>query len=93
MEELSVGKSHKMIISNRQNASFLGISDVISFDETEVVLETTQGQLMIKGKGLHVNHLTLEKGEVDLTGNIDSLIYSDRMTGKGSESILGRLFR
>ena len=66
---------------------------MISFDETEVVLETTQGQLMIKGKGLHVNHLTLEKGEVDLTGNIDSLIYSDRMTGKGSESILGRLFR
>ena len=93
MEELSVGKSHKMIISNRQNASFSGISDVISFDETEVVLETTQGQLMIKGKRLHVNHLTLEKGEVDLTGNIDSLIYSDRMTGKGSESILGRLFR
>ena len=93
MEELSVGKSHKMIISNRKNASFSGISDVISFDETEVVLETTQGQLMIKGKGLHVNHLTLEKGEVDLTGNIDYLIYSDRMTGKGSESILGRLFR
>lgn len=93
MEELLIGKPHKMIVNNRQNASFSGISDVVSFDETEVVLETTQGQLMIKGKGLHVNHLTLEKGEVDLNGKIDSLVYSDRMPGKNAESVLGRLFR
>ena len=93
MEDITVSKPHKVSVINRQNASFLGVTDVLSFDETEVVLETTQGQLMIKGKGLHVNRLTLEKGEVDLMGKIDSMTYSDRISSKNGESLLGRLFR
>ena len=32
--------------------------------------------LMIRGSDLHVNRLTLEKGEVDVEGKIDSLTYS-----------------
>ena len=49
---------------------------------------------MIKGSDLHVKRLTLEKGEVDLEGRIDSLTYSDHTTlaAKG-ESLLGRLFK
>ena len=43
---------------------------------------------------LHVNRLTLEKGEIDIEGRIDSLTYSDiKNTGKQAESILGRLFK
>ena len=33
--------------------------------------------LMIKGNELHVSRLTLEKGEVDIDGRIDSFTYSD----------------
>lgn len=53
------------------------------------------GMLMIRGMDLHVNRLTLEKGEVDLSGKIDSIQYSDVNKGKGSqgESLLGRLFK
>jgi sporulation protein YabP len=67
---------------------------VISFDITEVLLETDQGMLMIKGSDLHVNRLTLEKGEIDLEGKIDSLAYSDVTSyQKQGESLLGRLFK
>ena len=93
MEEKQVRGPHKLVINNRKTSLITGVLDVLPFDLNEVLLETEQGMLLIKGKDLHVNRLSLEKGEVDLTGNIDSLIYSDRMTGKGSESILGRLFR
>ena len=49
---------------------------------------------MIKGNDLHVNRLSLEKGEVDVTGKIDVLTYSDVGTyKKQGESLLGRLFR
>ena len=49
---------------------------------------------MIRGQELHMNRLTLEKGEVDIEGKVDSLVYSDNAgeNGKG-ESLLGRLFR
>ena len=44
--------------------------------------------------GLHVNRLTLDKGEVDVEGKIDSFTYSEQasMTAK-SESLLTRLFK
>ena len=54
-----------------------GVLDVLAFDLNEVLLETEQGMLMVKGKDLHVNRLSLEKGEVDLAGQIDSIAYSD----------------
>ena len=94
MEEKQYTKTHKLILSNRRTGTITGVSDVISFDITEVLLETEQGMLMIKGSDLHVNRLTLEKGEIDLEGKIDSLAYSDVTSyQKQGESLIGRLFK
>ena len=94
MEEKQYSKAHKLILSNRRTGTITGVSDVISFDITEVLLETEQGMLMIKGADLHVNRLTLEKGEVDIEGRIDSLAYSEVTSiQKQSESLIGRLFK
>ncbi len=94
MEEKQYTKAHKLMLSNRRTCTITGVSDVISFDITEVLLETEQGMLMIKGADLHVNRLTLEKGEIDLEGRLDSLAYSD-VNGyqKQGESLIGRLFK
>ena len=60
----------------------------------QVYLETEQGVLLIKGDELHVNRLSLEKGEVDVDGRIDSFAYSDvEEAGKKAASFLGRLFQ
>ena len=77
MEEVTKSTPHKMTITNRKNGSFTGIVDVISFDMNEVLLETQMGLLHIKGKDLHVNRLNLEKGEVDVEGEISSLVYGE----------------
>ena len=54
----------------------------------------TQGMLMIRGQELHMNRLTLEKGEVDIEGKIDSFVYSEQKGENGKDtSFLGRLFR
>lgn len=94
MEEKRETKNHRVLLVNRKSGSFSGVLDVLSFDVGEVLLETEQGMLTIKGEDLHVNRLTLEKGEIDLSGTIDSMVYSDTVHGgKTRESILGRLFR
>ena len=67
------GMAHKIVLNNRNQGNLTGILDVISFDENTIVLDTDMGLLTIKGKDLHVNRLSLEKGEVDLSGNIDSI--------------------
>ena len=71
-----------------------GVLDVLSFDLNEVLLETEQGMLMMKGNDLHVNRLSLEKGEVDLSGEIDSIAYSEiNAAGRQGENLFAKLFR
>lgn len=93
MEEKSAQKAHKMMISNRRSGVLNGVIDVLSFDVGEILLETEQGMLMIKGNDLHVSRLTLEKGEIDIEGRIDSLAYSDVGANRKTESFLGKLFK
>ena len=50
-----------------------GVEDVISFDTKEVLLETTMGILTIKGEDLKVNRLSIEKGELEIEGTVDSM--------------------
>lgn len=52
-----------------------GVEDVISFDTKEVLLETTMGILTIKGEDLKVNRLSIEKGELEIEGTVDSMIF------------------
>lgn len=71
-----------------------GVLDVLAFDLNEILLETEQGMLMVKGKDLHVNRLSLEKGEVDLAGHIDSIAYSDvQQSKKQNEGLFAKLFK
>ena len=95
VEERPQGRgAHKISLLTRRTASIGGVSDVISFDISAVLLETELGMLQIKGADLHVNRLSLEKGEIDLEGRIDSIQYSEVSDLKKSgESLLNRLFR
>ena len=96
MEDLNSGsrRQHKMTMTNRKNCTLTGVMDIVAFDENEVILETDMGILMIKGSGLHVKRLMLDKGEVDIDGNLDSFLYSEHKTlAAKSESLLGRLFK
>lgn len=94
MEERQIAKSHKLVINNRKTSTVTGVLDVLSFDLNEVVLETEQGMLLVKGTDLHVNRLSVEKGEVDLAGNIDSVIYSDtNQMARQNENLFAKLFK
>lgn len=95
MEDLnSAARMHKVAMTNRRNCSLNGVNDVLSFDIHEILLETEQGMLMIKGDDLHVSRLSLDKGEVDVEGKIDSFTYSDVSgSSQRQESLFAKLFR
>ena len=93
MEERTTQKNHKLVVNNRKTSLVTGVIDVLSFDLNEILLETQQGMMMVKGTDLHVNRLSLEKGEVDLSGNIDSVSYSEVHTGAmQGENLFSKLF-
>jgi len=96
MEELNTPvKTHKLILSGRKTCTMSGIKDVLAFDLHEILLETEQGMLVIKGEDLHVGRLNLEKGEVDVDGRVDGFTYSEAAptAQQKASSLFGRLFR
>ena len=93
MEEKKNAVSHKVILSNRQGGTVTGVKDVSSFDEKEILLLTEYGKIVLKGENLHVSRLDLDKGEVDLSGREDSLLYSQKNAGPREESAWKRMFR
>ena len=50
MEERQTQGVHKVTITGRHTGTITGVSDVLSFDEREILLDTEQGMLMVKGR-------------------------------------------
>lgn len=84
---------HNVIMEDRKTVSITGVNDVDSFDENVIIAFTDMGELTVKGTGLHISKLTIETGELSLTGEIQSLIYTnDNSTGKQG-GFFSRVFR
>ena len=84
------GKKHTLTLDNRERLVITGAEDVNGFNEEAVSVSTTDGLLLIKGSGLHIDRLNLETGDVSVDGSIDSMQY---LGSDGSKSKLSRLFR
>ncbi len=82
---------HNIFLENRALLNVTGVEDVDCFDEQAIRVLTNMGELIIKGKELHINKLSVETGELSVAGKIYSLEYSDDHPGKGG--IFSRLFR
>ena len=82
----------KIILEDRKKLVLTGVSDVVSFDDLTVVLDTTGGRLIINGEGLHIQKLCLESGDVEVVGRVDEMLYEDgQQTSK--KSFFGRLVK
>ena len=46
-------------------------------DENEIIAHTAQGNLIIRGTGLHIGKLTLDSGEVSVDGLVRELCYEE----------------
>lgn len=84
---------HTIIMENRSSVKMTGVLDVVSFDMETIISETEMGIIILKGNNLHVNRLNLQNGELDIDGEISSLIYEDNFAGNRKGSFFGSLFK
>ena len=70
-------KPHHVIMEDRSRLSVTGVEDVLSFDETEIIARTGQGNLLVRGLGLHIGKLTLDSGEMTVDGTVRELCYEE----------------
>ena len=52
-----------------------GVTDILSFDDTQLLVETALGKLCVEGEGLRVSELSVNDGRLTLKGRINGLYY------------------
>jgi sporulation protein YabP len=90
--KLKVEEHHRLVLVDREQMEVSGVQGVVNFDDQEIVVETNRGILKITGSDLHIKHLDLEAGKMEVDGLFAALEYSQSPGAKG-KGLLGRLFR
>ena len=72
---------HKLTLQERKILTMTGVTEVISFEESLVVLNTSLGVLTVQGQELKLKTLSLEGGQVAVDGQISALTYEQPREG------------
>ena len=81
MDELQM--PHKLTLSERSHLTLTGVTEVVSFDDTAVVLKTGLGTLVVQGSDLQLKTLSPEGGQVVVDGSVTSLVYEQLRSDRG----------
>ncbi len=82
---------HNIIMENRSKVSISGVENAESYNESEVILHTSKGILIIRGDAMTLSKLNLDSGEITVNGRICALEYVEPRKSGGT--ILGKLFK
>ena len=81
---------HKLQLNERRQLTMTGVTEVVSFDEGAVILQTSLGTLIGQGRELQLKTLSLEGGQVAGDGNISALTYEEpRQSGGWRRRLFG----
>lgn len=83
--------AQNLVLQNRASLSVTGVTEVCGFNENSVSMVTVLGDLLVKGKTLRISRLSLDVGEVDIEGEVDSLEYTKLRRKR--ETFLARVFK
>ena len=81
---------HTLMLDGRSRAKLTGVTAVSCFNDREVVLETGEGEVALMGENLHIEQLNLDDGQLDVTGEIVGVEYSEATQRKARRGLFGR---
>lgn len=81
---------HKLSLNERKALTMTGVAEVVSFDDSAVILHTSLGTLMVQGRELQLKTLSLDGGQVAVDGHISALVYEEpRQSGGWMRRLFG----
>ena len=88
-----IEREHCLILEHRRSLKITGVTDVIAYDEHIIQINTTDKALEIRGDGLHMKQLALDKGIIEVEGCVNSLEYQEQKGQSQGESFWKGLLR
>ena len=72
---------HKLTLNERKHLTMTGVTEVMRFEESVVVLQTGLGTVTVQGRELKLKTLSLEGGQVAIDGQICAVVYEEPREG------------
>ena len=85
--------NHSVTVNERKNIIITGVKKIESFDESEFFMETSMGNLTLKGSDLEIIKLDTYQGNVSIKGKLDSLSYSEGENKEKDGGLFTKLFK
>ncbi len=86
--------NHTVTMVERKSFVTSGVKKIENFDDTQFLLDTVMGFMLVKGESLELIKLDTLQGTVTIKGTINSLNYLEDNAKKDKEyGILSRLFK
>lgn len=73
---------HNLTLEGRKRLTLSGVRDVDSFNEDEIVMSTQKWSLTVRGAGLKMEKMSVDTGDVAVTGRIDAVEYEEAAPAK-----------
>lgn len=67
---------HSLTLQERKKLSVTGVKRIIYYDESGAQLDTDQGRLTVGGQQLQVSELSVQTGQLEISGLVEQLQYS-----------------
>jgi sporulation protein YabP len=77
MAEPQMALPHKLTLEQRNSLTMTGVTEVVSFDENAVIVNTDLGRLTVQGQQLQLKTLSVEGGQIAVEGHIAALQYEE----------------
>lgn len=91
IEDKTPNWRHQLVLVDREEMTIDGVINLGSFDDHEILMETEQGLLQVKGEALNIKQLNLDKGNIIVEGTVKSIVYDDEP--KSKKGLLERLLK
>ena len=86
-------KPQTVILSDRSLLTVTLVENVVSFDDTNIILKTALGTVSVDGCDLHILKLDLDGGEIAVEGSLSGFYFLQEEESRRSGGKLGRFFR
>lgn len=84
---------HSLSMTQRKLLGLEGVTNLESYEQEKIILQTQAGMLEVKGEQLHIQQLNLEQGKVIIEGTVNALIYGETGISNKGKGLFSKLIR
>lgn len=92
-DKMNDAMKQEVILKNRKEITISGVKKLEALNPVEFYLETVLGRMIVKGNNLEMQMLDIDRGNINITGMIDQIIYCNKSSKEKEKGFIQKIFK